>query len=99
MMFHANNPERHTVGIAGPTHIKGKASFMKKTDELRQSTKSGSKKNNGVEKVGKITKKSINTEKKGLNSGRKQTAPINTRNPIVTVERTSVKEEVIPLQQ
>ena len=22
VMFHANNPERHTVNVAGPTHVK-----------------------------------------------------------------------------
>ena len=97
-MFHANNPERHTVNVAGPTHVKSKSSLMKKGDEtFKNGQKSGSKKNGG-EKVGTIIKKSINPTKKTLNSGRKQTAPINTRNPIVTVERTSDKGEVIPLQ-
>lgn len=93
VMFHANNPERHTVGVAGPTRIKNKNNKGEETPFKLQ--KSASKK--GGEKVGTIVKKSINQTKK-LNSARKETAPIKSRNPIVTVERTSDKGEVIPLQ-
>ena len=70
VMFHANHPERHTVGVAGPTHIK---SLVKKNNKGDETTfklqKSASKK--GGEKVGTIVKKSINQTKKTLNSGRK----------------------------
>ena len=76
VMFQANQHERHTVaGVAGPTKLR-KRNDKGEEMPFRQITKSSSRKNIG-EKVGTINKKSINPKK--LNSARKQTAPVASR--------------------
>ena len=64
MMFHANNPERHTVaGIAGPTQIKSKTMMRKNVSSEESQSKGSSKgmpKKN--EKPAAIIKKSINPQ-------------------------------------
>ena len=99
MMFHANNPERHTVaGIAGPTQIKSKTMMRKNVSSEESQSKGSSKgmpKKN--EKPGAIIKKSINPQQKKPNSARKQT--VQAQNPSISVEKSPEKEEVVPLQQ
>ena len=73
VMFHANNPERHTVGVAGPTQVKSSIMVKKnnKGEETPYKQQKLATKKSGGEKVGTIIKKSINQTKKTLNSGRK----------------------------
>ena len=97
MMFHTNNPERHTVaGIAGPTQIKSKTMLRKNVSseesQSKTSSKGLSKKN---EKPALIKKKSIDPQQKKQNSARRQSAP----NPITGTEKNNENSEVVPLQQ
>ena len=97
MMFHTNNPERHTVaGIAGPTQIKSKTMLRKNVSseesQSKTSSKGLSKKN---EKPALIKKKSIDPQQKKQNSARRQSAP----DSITGIDKKSDNAEVVPLQQ